>query len=75
MVGLAALEASIEVILEAPMAEIRRKSMALSELFIELVDRQCTGFGLELVGCRHAWSGQPGARLGGDGNLRACWRH
>jgi kynureninase len=54
ILGLAALEASVEVILEAPMDEIRRKSMALGDLFIERVDRECADFGLELVSPRDA---------------------
>ena len=49
IVSMAALEASVELILEAPMQEIRRKSVALCDAFIELVDRHCGGFGLELV--------------------------
>jgi kynureninase len=54
VIATAALEASIEVLLEAPMPEIRRKSMALGDLFIELVDEQCAGLGLELVSPRDA---------------------
>jgi kynureninase len=52
VISLAALEASVEVILEAPMAEIRRKSIALSELFIALMESHCGGMGLELVSPR-----------------------
>src|SRR5205807_2239003 len=52
ILGLAALEASVEVILEAPQAEIRRKSIALSKLFIRLVDAECRDLGLELVSPR-----------------------
>jgi len=54
VVGLAALEASVEVILEAPMAAIRRKSMALGEAFVALVERHCAGLGLELASPRDA---------------------
>jgi kynureninase len=52
VIGMAALEASVEVILEAPMDEIRRKSIALGDAFIALVDAQCAGKGLELVSPR-----------------------
>ena len=54
VVGTAALETSVELILEAPMEAIRRKSMALGDLFVELVDRHCEGLGLELVSPRDA---------------------
>ena len=52
VVALAALEASVELILEAPMEAIRRKSIALGDLFIDLVDRHCDGFRMELVSPR-----------------------
>ncbi|APV51702.1 kynureninase [Betaproteobacteria bacterium GR16-43] len=58
VLAMAALEASVEVILEAPMDAIRRKSVALCDLFIELMDRRCGGMGLELVTAREsAWRG------------------
>jgi kynureninase len=58
VIAMAALEASVELILEAPMEAIRRKSIALCDVFIELVDRHCAGFGLELVSPREgAWRG------------------
>jgi kynureninase len=52
VIGLAALEASVDLILEAPLEAIRRKSIALGGLFIDLVDRHCAGFGMELVSPR-----------------------
>jgi kynureninase len=52
VIGMSALEASVEVILEAPMASIRRKSIALGDAFIALVDAHCAGLGLELVSPR-----------------------
>jgi kynureninase len=52
VIGLAALEASVELILEAPMREIRAKSVALGDLFIELMDAHCAGFGFELLSPR-----------------------
>ena len=40
------------------MASIRRKSIALCDVFIELVDRHCAGLGLDLVSPREgAWRG------------------
>jgi kynureninase len=36
-----AVDASVELILEAPMAAIRAKSIALGELFVELAGRHC----------------------------------
>ena len=52
VIGLAALEASVDLILEAPMDAIRRKSIALGDLFIDLVDSHCQGLGLELASPR-----------------------
>ena len=52
VIAMAALEASVELILEAPMEAIRRKSVALGDVFIDLVDRHCEGLGLELVSPR-----------------------
>ena len=64
IIAMAALEASVEVILEAPMDAIRRKSVALGDLFIELVDRHCAGLGLELI------SPRDGARRGSHVSYR-----
>ena len=52
VIGMAALEASVEVILEAPMQEIRRKSIALGDLFVELMRSRCGKHGFELVSPR-----------------------
>ena len=52
VIACAALEAAVEVILEAPMASIRRKSIALGDAFIALVDAYCEGLGLELASPR-----------------------
>ena len=58
VIGMAALEASVEVILEAPMAEIRRKSIALCDTFIQLMDEQCAGLGFDLISPREGtWRG------------------
>ena len=58
----AAVEASVELILEAPMAAIRRKSIALGELFVDLAGRNCEG--LELASPRE------GARRGSHVSFR-----
>jgi kynureninase len=50
--GTVAVEASVELILEAPMAAIRAKSIALGELFVERIERRCKPFGLELASPR-----------------------
>ncbi|HZZ92907.1 MAG TPA: kynureninase [Usitatibacter sp.] len=52
VVAAAALEASVELILEAPMAAIRAKSVALGDAFIRLMDEQCAGPGFELLSPR-----------------------
>lgn len=52
VIALCALEASVELILEAPMEAIRAKSIALGDVFIDLVDQHCEGLGLELVSPR-----------------------
>ena len=49
ILSMSALETSIDLMLEAPMEQIRDKSLRLSSLFIELVERQCSGHGLELL--------------------------
>ena len=64
VIAMAALEASVEVILEAPMDAIRRKSIALGDLFIDLVDQHCVGLGLELI------SPRDGARRGSHVSYR-----
>jgi kynureninase len=58
VIAMAGLEASVELILEAPMEAIRRKSIALCDVFIALVDRHCVDQGLELISPREgAWRG------------------
>jgi len=53
IVAMAALECGVDTLLAAEpfggVAALRRKSLALSELFIELVAARCAGHGLELV--------------------------
>jgi kynureninase len=52
VLAMAALESSVDLLLEAPMEEVRRKSVALCDAFIALVDEHCTDAGLELVSPR-----------------------
>ncbi len=49
VLSMSALECGVEMLLEADMQRIRAKSLALSDLFIELVETRCRGYGLELV--------------------------
>jgi kynureninase len=49
MLSLAALECGVDLLLEADMARIREKSLALTTLFIELVESRLRRFGLELA--------------------------
>lgn len=49
IVSLAVLETGLDITLEADQAELRRKSLALTDLFITLVRERCAGHPLELV--------------------------
>lgn len=49
VLGMTALESGIDLMLRADMAELRRKSVALGELFIERMQARCGEFGFELV--------------------------
>jgi kynureninase len=49
ILSLAALECGVDIALEAPMAAVRAKSLALTDLFITLVEQRCAGHGLRLV--------------------------
>jgi kynureninase len=58
VIAMAALKASVELILEAPMHAIRAKSVALCDTFIALMDRHCEGMGFELISPRDGtWRG------------------
>ena len=48
ILSLAALECGVESVAEIGISQLRAKSVALTELFIGLVDRDCGGHGLEL---------------------------
>jgi len=49
IVSMALVECGLDVFLKTDMTALRRKSLALSDLFIELVEARCRGFGLTLV--------------------------
>ena len=48
ILSMTALEAGVDSVLAADMIDIRAKSVALTGLFIELVERECAGLGLKL---------------------------
>jgi kynureninase len=47
--ALSLVECGLDIALRVDMAEIRQKSLALTDLFIALVEQRCAGFGLELI--------------------------
>lgn len=47
ILGCAALEVGVDLMLEANMNDIRRKSSALGDFFISLVNEKCAAFGFE----------------------------
>lgn len=49
ILSMSALDTSIDLMLEAPLTQIRDKSLRLSTAFIDLVDQHCAGHGLELI--------------------------
>lgn len=49
ILSLTALDLALELWAGIDMAQVRRKSLALSDLFIALVEARCGGFGLQLV--------------------------
>lgn len=54
ILGLVAFEAALDVMLEADMAVIRRKSVVLGDLFIALVEQECGDAGFRLISPRDA---------------------
>jgi kynureninase len=54
ILGMAALEAALDLWLEVDLAAVRDKSMRLGDLLIRLVDERCAGLGLELASPRDA---------------------
>lgn len=54
ILGLAALEVGVDGVAAAGVDTIRAKSVALTELFMELVERHCAGDGFEIITPRDA---------------------
>jgi kynureninase len=52
ILSLAALEVGVDLALEADLADVRRKSMALGETFVTLVEREGAGLGVRLASPR-----------------------
>ena len=52
VISMAALDAALDLLVEASMEAIRAKSIALGEAFVALVDEHCAQRGLELVSPR-----------------------
>ena len=49
VIATAALECGVDVLLDCDVVELRRKSLALTDLFIALVGQECAAFGFELA--------------------------
>jgi kynureninase len=49
VISIAALECGVDIALEADIAQVRAKSLALTDLFIALVEQTCAPHGLRLV--------------------------
>jgi kynureninase len=56
VISLAALECGVDTVLAADMSALRTKSLALTDLFIALVESRCAGHGLSLVTPRESAS-------------------
>lgn len=54
ILGLVAFDAALDIMLEADMGAIRRKSVALGDLFIALVEQECGEAGFTLASPREA---------------------
>ncbi len=52
--SLSTAEIGIDIMLRADIEQIREKSMRMTDLFIELVEARCSGFGFELASPRDA---------------------
>jgi kynureninase len=64
ILSLAALECGVALVTQAGILALRRKSLALTELFIARVERECAGFDLALASPRE------GARRGSQVSFR-----
>ncbi|MCC7448832.1 MAG: kynureninase [Anaerolineae bacterium] len=49
ILSITALECGLDTVLDADMHQIREKSLALADLFINLVEQRCAGYELELA--------------------------
>ena len=49
VLSMTALECGIDLMLEADLTQVRQKSLAMADLFIQLVEQRCGDYGLELV--------------------------
>ena len=49
MISIAALEVGVDIALQAPMAQVRAKSLAMTGVFARLIAERCDGFGLEII--------------------------
>lgn len=49
VLGLSALEEGVDIMLEADMTNVRAKSAALTELFVQLMEERCGEFGFEFI--------------------------
>ena len=54
ILSLAALECGVASIAAIGIGRLREKSMALGDLFVDLVERECAGHGFELASPRDA---------------------
>ncbi|MCR9139699.1 MAG: kynureninase [Alphaproteobacteria bacterium] len=52
VISMVALEASLDIWSDVSLSDVRNKSRALCDLFIELVEERCAGFDLQLVSPR-----------------------
>ncbi len=65
IVALAALEVGVQTVLAAGIDALRAKSVALTDLFVELVESRCAGFGLTLAS----------PRTSADRGSQVCFAH
>ena len=54
VLSLAALWGGVDLVSRAGIEQLRKRSLALGEIFVDLVDQECQGLGLELASPREA---------------------
>ncbi len=54
VIGLSVLEVGVDIMAQADMSDIRRKSSKMGDLFIQLLDEKCKDYGFEIVSPRDA---------------------